>query len=129
MREKHAAVHILDSRLRGNDGEEREQVVNGYLSTNTLWEAGHASGGCVFRSRSSSDKLHTAPRSTKSWTDIPTSKPKISSRPSSMPIWSLDTSASPTQLNKVRHERPKLRLFLVLQAETTPAFSPGGTQG
>ena len=31
MREKHAAVHMLDSRLRGNDGEEREQVVNGYF--------------------------------------------------------------------------------------------------
>ena len=36
MREKHAAVHILDSRLRGNDGEEREQVVNGYMLSSRL---------------------------------------------------------------------------------------------
>jgi hypothetical protein len=30
MCEKRPIVYILDSRLRGNDGEEREQVVNGY---------------------------------------------------------------------------------------------------
>ena len=30
MCEKRAIVYILDSRIRGNDGEEREQVVNGY---------------------------------------------------------------------------------------------------
>jgi len=36
VREKHAAVHILDSRLRGNDGEEREQIVNGHFPYNRL---------------------------------------------------------------------------------------------
>jgi len=41
VREKHAAVHILDSRLRGNDGEEREQVVNGYFpyTSSSLYNA------------------------------------------------------------------------------------------